>query len=181
MKCLKCLAYFALESERRRVSRKLALKNSVVMTLTEEKIDELGTSEKIFFKEGSRVQDAEILLASIEDCIMRRFDPKPDGFLSKGESRQPLVRSVIWKLCIFSFWKCGEFKRTSWPRCVPTEARRGALKSGRARADVSRSRFPMDREYNQKRPSQSPLRSVEIWLRSSFEFRLRVANQSAVR
>ena len=52
---------------------------------TEGTTDEVGTSEKIFFKEGSRIQDAELLLASLEDYIVRRFEPRPDGFLSKGE------------------------------------------------------------------------------------------------
>ncbi|XP_003746219.1 uncharacterized protein LOC100904239 [Galendromus occidentalis] len=57
----------------------------VVMTSTEdEKTDEFGISEKIFFKEGSRIQDAEVLLASLEEYITRRFDPKPTGFMSKG-------------------------------------------------------------------------------------------------
>lgn len=55
------------------------------MTLNEEeKTTEVGISEKIFFKEGSRTQEAEVLLASLEDYIFRRFDPRPNGFMSKG-------------------------------------------------------------------------------------------------
>ena len=118
------------------------------MTLTEEKIDEVGASEKIFFKEASRTQEAEVLLVSLEDYIVRRFDPKPDGFLSKGEHRNLSVQGSILSQSKLALTlatirlKLGN----SLCRSIPTETRRATREGRSARILIASSRLPLDCE-----------------------------------
>lgn len=51
-------------------------------------------SETVFAAETCHLREAEVLMASLEECIHRRFNPRPLAYMSKGE-----LTVVILKTC----------------------------------------------------------------------------------